>query len=467
MRHSPDVRRLVLALLLLAGPPGLFGCRSTAPAPAKDGAPAEAAPPAGMSPAQLQSTLFGYADTYIALTSQAADNLAWRDKSPERRQLALRMKLDGAEAVVEIVTGANPKIALLDLLVMVTLQRQVWDDYWSKRFGDDAYNYTDAIHRLESEIWEIAGRIIPASQRGELHEFIGEIRRHHIHQVFVTSIRASQISTSVGEANTRLRTPVGLLTLLGLDPLAGISPAVVEMTRARLLAERALYLGQKMPQLLGWRMELTTTVTLAMPESRQVLTNAAQVVEAAGRIAALAEALPAQVSAERAAALDQAARLVAAEREALLKALDDRQQGARATLAELRTAIEAANALTGSVRGLMGDLRAMDPPAPVDAAAPPPPPEPPARPFDILEYKQTIDSAAITLTELNKTVAQARELLAPDGLPAVARSAGAVLDDAEKRLRRLILFACGGLALALFLGLSGAHLVRRMLGGKA
>ena len=95
------------------------------------------------------------------------------------------------------------------------------------------------------------------------------------------------------------------------------------------------------------------------------------------------------------------------------------------------------------------------------------PPEPPARPFDILEYKQTIDSATITLTELNKTVAQARELLAPDGLPAVARSAGAVLDDAEKRLRRLILFACGGLALALFLGLSGAHLVRRMLGGKA
>ena len=178
MRHPPTARRVILGLLLLATPPGLFGCRSTTPAPAKDGAPAESAPPAGMSLAQLQSALFGYADTYIALTSQAADNLVWRDKSPERRQLALRMKLDGAEAAVEIATGANPKIALLDLLVMVTLQRLVWDDYWSKQFGDDAFNYTDAIHRLEDEIWDIGGRIIPESQRGELRSFVGEIRQH-------------------------------------------------------------------------------------------------------------------------------------------------------------------------------------------------------------------------------------------------------------------------------------------------
>ena len=464
MPHPSSFRRALLCLLLLAAPPGMFGCRSTAPAPAKDGAPAESAPPAIMSLAQLQSALFGYADTYIALTSQAADNLVWRDKNPERRQAALRMKLDGAEAAVEIVSGANPKTALLDLVVMVTLQRMVWDDFWARQFGDDAFNYTDAIQRLETEVWDIAGRVIQPAQREDLRAFIGEIRKQYIHQVYVTSIRASQISTSMSEATTRLRSPGGLLNLIGLDPLAGISPAVVEMTRARLLAERALFLGQKMPQLLSWRMELTAADALALPESRQVLTNAAQVVEAAGRITALAESLPAQVSAERAAALDQAARLVAAEREALLKALDDRQQGAHATLTDLRTAIEAANALTGSVRGLMGDIRAMNPPAPVDPAAPP---EPPARPFDILEYKQTIDSATLTLTELNKTVAQARELLAPDGLPAVARSAGAVLDDAEKRLRRLILFACGGLALALFLGLSGAHLVRRMLGGKA
>lgn len=454
-------RRALLCLLLLAAPPGMFGCRSTAPAPAKDGAPAESAPPAIMSLAQLQSALFGYADTYIALTSQAADNLVWRDKNPERRQAALRMKLDGAEAAVEIVSGANPKTALLDLVVMVTLQRMVWDDFWARQFGDDAFNYTDAIQRLETEVWDIAGRVIQPAQREDLRAFIGEIRKQYIHQVYVTSIRASQISTSMSEATTRLRSPGGLLNLIGLDPLAGISPAVVEMTRARLLAERALFLGQKMPQLLSWRMELTAADALALPESRQVLTNAAEVVASAQRITALAESLPAQVSAERAAALDQAARLVATEREALLKALDDRQQGAHATLTDLRTAIESANTLTLSVRGFMDDIRAMNPPD----TAPPAPATAPARPFDILEYKQTIDSATITLTELNKTVVQARELLAPDGLPAVARSAGAVLDDAEKRLRRLILIACGGLALALFLGLSGAHLVRRAIGG--
>jgi hypothetical protein len=457
MHLSPTRHRVVFFLLLLA----MADCQSSAPHRDKGAAPASATPPPGMSLAQLQSALFGYADTYIAMTGQAADNLAWRDKSPERREIALRLKLDGAEAVVEIVTGSNPKTALLDLLVMVNLQRRLWDDYWSKQFGDDAYNYTEAIHRLEEDAWEIAGRILPDSHRAELDAFVDEIRKQHIQQVFVTHIRASQISTAMGEATTRLRGPGGLLSFIGLDPLAGISPAVVEMTRARLLAERALYLGQKMPQLLAWRMELTTTRTLAMPESRQVLANIAEGIASAGRLSALAESLPKEVSTEREAALDQIARLVAAEREALLKALDDRQQTAHATLTGLRGTLEAANDLTLSLRGLLEDIHAMNPPPQHAAAAPATPSQPPPRPFDILEYKQTIDSATLTLAELNKAVAQARALLAPDALPAMSQALNPILDDTERRLRRLILFACGGFALALFLGLSGAALLRR------
>ncbi|MFO1491156.1 MAG: hypothetical protein U1F77_08995 [Kiritimatiellia bacterium] len=458
------LRHLARGLLVLASMAALPGCRTSPgpipdnlsgaePSPAEETRPA----PAGMTAAQLQATLFGYADTYIALTSQAADNLVWKDKSPDRRQKAIRAKLDGAEAVVEIVTGPNPTVALLDLAVMVTLQRQIWEDFWSGQFGEDAYNFTESIKRLETEIWGITAQVMTPAQCEDLRRLAGDIRQQYIHQVYVTSLRASRITSHLSESKSGIHAPKNLLTLFGLDPLAGISPALVEVAKARLLAERTFYYAQKLPELLTWRMELTTTATLTTPEASQILTNAHDAVQSALRLAALAESLPGQVTAERTAALDQAAGLIAAERAALLKALDDRQQEAHAVLTDLRATLDAADQLTRSVRGVMADLQSM---RPASAGAPA---EEPGRPFDIREYQQTLETATGTLVELNKAVAQARELLSPAALDAPGRAAAAVMRDAERSLRSLLLVACGGLALALFLGLSGAHWVRRRL----
>ena len=49
------------------------------------------------------------------------------------------------------------------------------------------------------------------------------------------------------------------------DPLAGLDPAVRELTQTRLFAERALYVAQKMPLLLRWQTELLTINTLNQP----------------------------------------------------------------------------------------------------------------------------------------------------------------------------------------------------------
>jgi len=103
---------------------------------------------------ELQAALFGYADTYISLTSEAADKLVDASATPQRRVEAIRAKLDGAQDVVKIVTGPNPTVALMDLAVMVTVQRQVWDEYWAKEVFTDARaeSYTAAMKRLDREI---------------------------------------------------------------------------------------------------------------------------------------------------------------------------------------------------------------------------------------------------------------------------------------------------------------------------
>ncbi len=47
-------------------------------------------------------------------------------------------KLSSVENAVKIATSSNPMTALLDLMVLLTLQRQTWEEYWIPRvWGED------------------------------------------------------------------------------------------------------------------------------------------------------------------------------------------------------------------------------------------------------------------------------------------------------------------------------------------
>jgi len=55
-----------------------------------------------------------------------------------------------------------------------------------------------------------------------------------------------------------------------VDPLAGLDPAVRELTQTRLFADRALYVVQRMPRLLRWQTELLGLNTAQIPAVRQL-----------------------------------------------------------------------------------------------------------------------------------------------------------------------------------------------------
>lgn len=473
---------LPLAMLLAA----LSGCNTpngpvNVDADAARRAKDEAA--AGSSVA-LQNTLMGFADTYTALISQASDNLMVMDRTAQRRVLATRMKLDGAEAVVEIVTGANPKVALLDLAVMVTIQREVWHDFWEPNvFGaDQSYNYRDALERLEKEIWAIAANNLSEQEVADLRQLAKEIRQQYITQVFVTNLRASEISRQSTEGGATVQAPPSLLAVLGLDPLAGLSPAVVEVTKARLLAERGFFYAQKLPELLGWRIELLTAETMSVPETEKALANVDEAVKSATRLAAVAEALPTTIETQRSAALEQASEIVsnevgrmavilsnersalldgvAQERDALIKAFDERHTEAQAVLADVRSTITAADQLSQSVHGAVEAISAMMAPTPGAPSAQP------GRPFDIREYQQTLASASGTLRELKDVVQGATDLMTSPKWAERERMLKSAADDLEHRARKIVVIAAAAFGVALLLGLSGAFVVKRMVSAR-
>ncbi len=410
---------------------------------------------------ELQAALFGYADTYISVVSEAADKLVDAAETPELRAQAIRMKLEPASDAVKIVTGPNPTVALMDFAVMVTVQRRVWDEYWAVQVfsGPSGQAYTDAMRRMDREIWRIVGQSISENDAKSLQELAGNIRRWYRAQVYVTSIRASSVTKNITEQQDRPAT--SLLSLFGMDPLAGLSPAVMEATKSRLLAERVFYYAQKAPTLLSWRSQLLLAETAKAPESERVLANIDSAATSARRFADVAEQLPEDLRGH----VDRVDSVLARERTlwlegvtqqraALLEAFDERHEQAREIMIELRRTVEAADELSRGVQGVLAQVRELSESDEPRAS------EPRGRPFDILEYERTLATATGTVRELNSAVGSARAFLDSPAWEERELTIARLTSDVERSGVRLIVYASAGLAGALFVGLTSAFAVR-------
>jgi uncharacterized phage infection (PIP) family protein YhgE len=156
---------------------------------------------------------------------------------------------------------------------------------------------------------------------------------------------------------------------------------------ARLLTERMFYLFKREPILLGWMVEAMKDDMLAAPELGKVLTDV-------HRLTDQVEQLP---------------KNVAAERQAILAALDDRLKGADATLSNLKAALTEATRTSDSLKEM---LKTADPLfARFDAWDRWSVSLPGHRPFDIREYTQGVKELAATVEKLNDVLKSSSHLL--------------------------------------------------------
>ena len=134
-------RTLFLILLLLT----LMGCGSSTKGtqltafqnippvtPTASSQKASAQPKyAQIGPLQLQAALMSLADTTNARTAEAA-MIVEQIGTPQARLTAARMMVYDISANVEIASGPYPGIAMLDLIVLTSLRRMVWESYWCR-----------------------------------------------------------------------------------------------------------------------------------------------------------------------------------------------------------------------------------------------------------------------------------------------------------------------------------------------
>jgi hypothetical protein len=201
---------------------------------------------ATLSAQELQETLQRFTTQFADRITQAMDALE-RVSPPGVRDEALRKNLLYVSSALEIATGPDPEVNLLDMLVFVRLSRTVLERHWIPQFyREKGAELADVFARSEEELRVVAEQALTAPQRSELAGIVDAWLVDNPGQVRVEGIRLADFATAASvAAKERGVKAKGLLS--------SVTTASRAANQALLLTERALFLAHRLPFI--WRLQ--------------------------------------------------------------------------------------------------------------------------------------------------------------------------------------------------------------------
>jgi hypothetical protein len=330
---------------------------------------------------EVQDSLLRFTDEYSMRMDGGVDNLRHGTDALSPAEV-LRLKIAIGSETLSIASGPNAVADLIDMTVFVTVMRMTLEDYWQpKVFGKSALPMLAYSRSAEADIWKLAGKVLKPEQQTDLRQLIAGWHRQNPLRESLVALRSLDFASRVEALGQNgVRKPGSVFSLLNVDPLAGMEPAVREVAQTRMFGERVLFVTQNMPTLLRWQTELLSVNAVEMPAVQQLISNSTQLSGSVERFAYVAEKLPEQLSTER---------------EEIIKALQTQEKDI-ASLMEQGTQFSASlNTTFTTFDALMkrfgvGEQKSEEPP-------------PNAMPFRIQDYTQSaaqIEAMAGRLTEL-------------------------------------------------------------------
>ena len=397
-----------------------------------------------MTAIELQSELMSYADRFGMIMFNAFYNFDAMGPSPEARYIVQGDLVYSLASVYTIAAQPNPEAALLDMVVVATLGRSIYESKIQAKFGEPISAIVKDFKKVEEDIWRIAQRVLSQEQKQELRTVIQNWLKNNPDQLQYYYIRFSELSAD------RTRS-----TLVKKGDTGGIFGSVKQVSQeveeVRMVAERALYLATRLPLTAGQFTEFWTTQLLNNPEVEKILADVHSFAEVSQRLATVAEQMPQQIARERRILIKQASdemtnlrkttidqvmkevntwsdvtidkvmKQVAVEREATIAQFMDRfaferektikglfaeEQRFKELVTELRGTLAEGNKLMLTVATLAEKLN-------LDASAGTPSD---SKPFQIQEYRDTIAEVSGTARELSTLVDKIDGLVASDEL---------------------------------------------------
>ncbi|MDH5209751.1 MAG: hypothetical protein OEW34_14005 [Burkholderiaceae bacterium] len=383
----------------------------------------------------LQLKVMRFADQYVERVTRRADQLV-ADFGEQLKTVheiddlqarIAREEFSQATAAFQIAAGTNPVANVVDMVTLVSMTRRIVEYNWVPQYGEAAASLLRTYKSLETQAWRLADDFATEEQKAKFDQELQTWYEANPRLESAAYIRFTDVAEmSLGKREKGVS--AGLLGIVGLDPMAGVDPAIREVEQSRILAERALYYAQRTPVLIDLQLRQTLARAEGSDYARETLETIDQVGRLSDSLALLAADLPGTVAREREAAVAQ-----------IINGLQSQQREMLALTQELRGALDAGAITAQSLDGLVNSTDRLmarfepDPDVPGSAE--------PSRPFDINEYTRTINELASTAREL-QTLVRDVDALAPDVLDRfdpLAERAEALVDYAFWRLVLLVL----------------------------
>jgi cell division septation protein DedD len=350
--------------------------------------------------AQLHAELMDFADRFASSVATYASEFENQLPSPQARLAASRLRFYPLASAFEIASGPDPGVALLDMVVLVTLGRIVWEEHWRPQvFGDPAEIMVKDLQKLEADIWSIAKRVLTQEEEEELRALILEWRQKNPEEISTSFVRFNDFGKLQPDS-----------ALVRASRTGGFFPEVAEAARAtdeiRLLGDRAMYMVSRMQVLSSLQVNLAYTEVASQPEVVQVLSDTSKFVDISNRFAAFMEQLPAQIATERSAAIKQLVGELSKERKNLMEDFFSGEKRLKGLFVEVQQMLQMGNELAQRISTTVSSVDQLT--ARFDVGSR----QESAKPFDIRDYRQILSEFTITVKQLNSLVSSVDELLA-------------------------------------------------------
>ena len=411
-----------------------------------------------MTEVELQSELMSYADRFASIITQALEDFETLNPKPQTRQVILSDLVYSISSVYTIAAEPNPQVGLLDMVAVTTLGRIIYEDNMGRKYGKSTVVLTTGFRQLEKDVWRIAAKVLTKEQQGELRQLILYWRKDNPDKVVYNYLRFSDFA-----AQRRNSTLVKKVQAGGL--FKTVKEVNQEIEEIRMLTERGIFLGTRLPLLTGNFAEVWMSQLLVSPETNKILADIHTVSTVSDRMATVAEQMPdklvkdisklrlqtvnqllkgidewsektlndvfARVAIERGAFINQFMDRLIGEQKNALEAIMIEEQQATALVTELRKTIEGSNNLLLTANTLAEKFNVGQPSdKPKDS-----------KPFDIKEYQDTIAEVTTLVETTNQLVGTVGlEKLLPQLIDAIDRMEGEGEELIDHSFRQGVLF---------------------------
>ena len=276
----------------------LSGCATGNPRPADTlRSLADAGDPSGSVPLlEMDITNKSFVEWYLSKVGQTAEALIENNPSAEARREASLFRFMQGTSAYAIAAGPNPYVQLLDLVALITLERLEWVEESRARevFGDRAPILETALQEAHDRVWHRAETYMTREEIEHLEEVIRGWRERNPELRSLSFIRLADFAHELAVSLGTFQEQRGIL--------GRIAETNREIDEARLLGERAMYLMERSPLLLGWRVEAIVSDLMTHPDLagawdglEEITATASDLEGRLGRLETLLAALPTEL----------------------------------------------------------------------------------------------------------------------------------------------------------------------------